>query len=97
MTNSRVAAIKPPSAGQQEHPDHKIKGLRLRVGAGGTKSWILRRQLGATLLNRKLGTYPVMGLEAARTAAGKMLEAIERDGDTQSLERTSWCRRRNLG
>ena len=38
LTDTKIAAIKPPSSGQEEHPDHKVTGLRLRVGAGGKKS-----------------------------------------------------------
>jgi integrase len=88
LTDTKVAAIKPPAKGQQEHPDAKVTGLRLRVGAGGQKSWIVRRRVGSKVLNRKLGTYPAMGLGAARTAAGKLLEAIEREGGTATIDRT---------
>ena len=47
LTDAKIAAIKPPPSGQDEHPDHKVTGLRLRVGAGGKKSWIVRRRVGA--------------------------------------------------
>lgn len=88
LTDTKIAAIKPPQSGQQEHPDHKVTGLRLRVGAGGQKTWIVRRRVGAKVLNRKLGTYPTMGLATARTAAGKLLEMIGRDGSTEAADRT---------
>jgi integrase len=88
LTDTKIAAIKPPSAGQAEHPDNKVTGLRLRVGHGGTKTWIVRRRVGAKVLNKKLGTYPAMGLAAARKAAEKLIEALERDGSTDAIERT---------
>jgi integrase len=88
LTDAKVAAIKPPAAGQAEHPDNKVTGLRLRVGAGGKKSWIVRRRVGAKVLNKKLGSYPEMGLAAARKAAEKLLEALARDGSADALERT---------
>lgn len=88
LTDTKLQSIKPPATGQQEHPDHKVTGLRLRVGAGGKKTWTLRRRVGAKVVNRKLGTYPAMGLAGARSAAGKAIEAMERDGGTQGLDRT---------
>jgi len=88
LTDTKIAAIKPPASGQEEHRDQKVTGLRLRVGAGGQKTWIVRRRVGAKVLNRKLGTYPIMGLATARTAAGKLLEMISRDGSTEAADRT---------
>jgi hypothetical protein len=52
LTDTKIAAIKPPPAGQDEHPDHGVTGLRLRVGAGGKKSWIVRRRVGAKVINK---------------------------------------------
>jgi integrase len=88
LTDAKVAAIKPPAAGQEEHRDTKVTGLRLRVGAGGKKSWTLRARVGAKVINKKLGSYPPMGLAAARTAAERLLEALARDGSTEALDRT---------
>lgn len=88
LTDTKIAAIKPPASGQDEHSDHKVTGLRLRVGSSGKKSWIVRRRIGPKVLNRKLGVYPTMGLAAARTAAEKLMEAIGRDGSTEGVDRT---------
>lgn len=88
LTDTKIAAIKPPKKGQQEHPDHKVTGLRLRVGAGGAKTWTLRRRVGDKVINRKLGAYPAMKLAAARNAANAMIEALERDGSTEGIDRT---------
>jgi integrase len=88
LTDAKVAAIKPPVAGQEEHRDTKVTGLRLRVGSGGKKTWIVRARAGARVLNKKLGTYPAMRLAAARTAAERLLEAIARDGSAEAAERT---------
>ena len=88
LTDTKIAAIKPPAKGQEEHPDHKVTGLRLRVGAGGAKTWTLRRRVGAKTINRKLGTYPAMKLAKARDAAEAMIEALEREGSTEGLDRT---------
>src|SRR4030095_2600832 len=88
LTDAKVAAIKPPAAGQEEHRDTKVTGLRLRVGSGGKKSWIVRARAGAKVINKKLGTYPAMGLGAARTAAERLLAALARDGSTEAIDRT---------
>jgi integrase len=88
LTDTKIAAIKPPAAGQAEHPDHKVTGLRLRVGSSGKKVWILRRRVGAKVVNKKLGNYPGMGLAAAREAAERVVTALERDGSTEAIDRT---------
>lgn len=88
LTDTKVAAIKPPAAGQEEHRDSKVTGLRLRVGAGGKKTWTVRARAGAKVINKKLGSYPAMKLAAARTAAEKLLEALARDGSTEAVDRT---------
>lgn len=88
LTESRVAGLKPPRTGQQEHPDHRITGLRLRVGAGGTKTWIFRGRVGTRTINKKLGTFPGMGLATARMEAERLIEAIARGGSAEAVERT---------
>lgn len=88
LTDAKVAAIKPPNAGQEEHRDTKVTGLRLRVGTTGKKTWTLRARAGEKVVNKKLGTYPAMGLSAARTAAERLLETIARDGGTEAADRT---------
>lgn len=88
LTDTKVASIKPPESGQVEYPDAKVTGLRLRVGHGGAKTWIVRRRVGSKVINKKLGTYPMMGLAGARKAAERLLEALARDGSTEALDRT---------
>src|SRR5881275_3268905 len=88
LTDAKVAAIRPPAAGQDEHRDAKVTGLRLRVGTSGKKSWIVRARAGEKVINKKLGSYPAMGLSAARKAAEGLLEAIAKDGSTEAADRT---------
>ncbi len=87
LTDTKVAAIKPPASGRKEYPDAKVTGLRLRVGTGG-KTWIVRRRAGDKIINRKIGTYPAMGLASARDAALAIIGALERDGSTAAVDRT---------
>lgn len=88
LSDSKVLAFKPPAKGQQEYPDAKVTGLRLRVGAGGTKTWIFRARTGGRTINKKLGSYPGMDLTQARTAALKLVAAIARGGSAEAVERT---------
>lgn len=88
LTDTKVASIKPPATGQVEYPDAKVTGLRLRVGAGGAKTWTLRRRVGSKVINRKIGTYPATSLAKARETALGMIEALEASGTTEPLDRT---------
>lgn len=87
LTDAKVAALKPPASGRAEIRDLKMTGLRLRVGTGG-KVWIVRARGGGKIINKKLGTYPRMGLGAARTAAQNLLKFIEVTGDAGAIDRT---------
>jgi len=88
LTDAKVASIKPPAKGQEEHRDTKVTGLRLRVGSGGKKSWIVRARAGPKVVNKKLGSYPAMKLATARAAAERLLEVLSRDGSTEAVDRT---------
>jgi integrase len=88
LTDTKVASLKPPADGQEEHRDLKVTGLRLRIGAGGKKTWIVRARAGEKIVNKKLGNYPAMGLGPARIAAEKLLTALARDRGTEGIDRT---------
>ncbi len=80
LTDTRVTAIKPPATGQEEHPDDLVTGLRLRVGAGGRKAWIVRTRASGKPINKTLGAYPVLSLADARDAAKALLQDIAKNG-----------------
>lgn len=80
LTDTSVKAIQPPSAGQAEHPDDLVQGLRLRVGAGGRKAWIVRTRAGGKPINKTLGAYPVLSVADAREMARKFLLDIAKYG-----------------
>lgn len=69
LTDSRVRSIALPATGQAEHADDLVQGLRLRVGAGGKKAWIVRTRAGGKPVNKTLGAYPVLSVAGARQAA----------------------------
>jgi len=57
-----------------------VQGLRLRVGAGGKKSWIVRTRAGKKQINKTLGSYPIIKLAAARDIARDFLIDLAREG-----------------
>ena len=87
LTDARVSAIKPPPSGQDEHPDDLVRGLRLRVGAGGRKAWIVRTRAGKRQINKTLGPYPLISLAMARDQARDFLITLAKEGEVRP-ERT---------
>lgn len=87
LTDARVSAIKSPPSGQVEHPDDLVRGLRLRVGAGGRKAWIVRTRTGKRQINKTLGPYPFISLAMARDQARDFLIALAKEGEIRP-ERT---------
>jgi integrase len=62
-------AIKPPTTGQAFYFDAKVKGLALRIGASGAKSWTLTARLGGRSFRYVLGPCPAWDIQRARAAA----------------------------
>ncbi|WBX83017.1 tyrosine-type recombinase/integrase [Sphingosinicella microcystinivorans] len=84
LTDARVAAIKPPATGQEEHADDLVQGLRLRVGAGGRKAWIVRARAGGKVVNKGLGPYPTLSLASARDSARNFLITLAKEGQPRA-------------
>lgn len=87
LTDTKVASLKPPASGGEEHRDLKVTGLRLRVGSSGKKTWLIRTRAGDKVINKKLGNYPAMKLATARTAAERLLATLG-EGGPKALHRT---------
>ena len=77
----RVKALKAP--GKYEDGG----GLRLVVGPNGGKHWVVRVTVSGRRLERGLGTYPDISLDAARDAAAKARKAAEVNLDIKAEER----------
>lgn len=87
LTDARVSSIAPPKSGRIEYPDDLVRGLRLRVGAGGKKAWIVRTRVGEKQINKTLGSYPLISLGVARDMARDFLLTLIKDGGVRR-ERT---------
>lgn len=80
LTDQSVRGIKPPAKGQAEYRDELVQGLRLRVGSGGRKAWIVRTRAAGKLVNKTLGSFPILGVSDAREAARVFLANIAKHG-----------------
>ncbi len=71
-----------------DYQDDAVRGLALRVSPNGTKTWnvVFTRESDSAKQRVKLGRYPAMTLEKARTAALKMVTAVS-EGDDPSEEK----------
>jgi integrase len=68
LTDAAVKRLKPPASGQIDVFDEGFPGLALRISYGGRKSWAYFYRAGGKLRRMSLGTYPALGLAAAREA-----------------------------
>lgn len=79
LTDARISGLKPPEKGQIEVSDQLITGLRLRIGASGVKTYILRKRVNGKWLNVTLGRHsPNFSLASARRKARDLLVDVER-------------------
>jgi integrase len=94
LTDTKIAAAvrEAASIGKQvELRDPGHRGLWLRVGKSGVKTWALRaRNRGGKPHWFNLGRHPVLGLAAARKAATAMLAAVHQGANPIAERRTGW-------
>lgn len=67
--------------GEGVHAVGGVPGLCLQVSAGAGKSWVLRAVVGIKRREIGLGSYPEVGLGAARSAAAEMRNKIRQGID----------------
>ena len=88
LTDAKIAGLKAPASGQTEISDAKVPGLRVRIGASGAKSFIVRKRVGGKIKVITLGRYgPRFGLADARKAARATLSDIEAGKDVAPVKR----------
>lgn len=76
LTDAKIAGLKAPTAGQIELADGIVPGLRLRMGASGIKTYILRKRVQGKWLNVTIGR-PSFTLAHARKKARDLLVDVE--------------------
>lgn len=78
LTDAKIAGMKATESDRAEFPDEVVPGLRVRVSDKGTKTFILRKRVGARVVNVTLGRYgPRFGLAEARKKARGLLSDLE--------------------
>lgn len=85
LTIKALESIK-PSEKDREIPDGCVSGLYLAVRASGAKSWCVRYRFAGKSRKLTIGSYPAVGLKAARERAGKALLAVV-DGRDPAAEK----------
>ncbi|EED1397858.1 site-specific integrase [Escherichia coli] len=74
FTKSAINQIPPSPKGKQlEYLDTQVKGLRLRVGSTGKKTFFVVRNGKEGFIRVKVGNFPDMSVETARAVALKQL------------------------
>jgi hypothetical protein len=80
LTVRTVETIKPAST-RQEIPDRYLPGLYLVIQPSGAKSWAVRYRSGGQTRKHTLGSFPALGLTAARDLAREKLRAVAEGRD----------------
>ncbi|MDC9613166.1 site-specific integrase [Xenorhabdus khoisanae] len=77
FTKTAIEALPIPESGKQsEYRDSVINGLRLRVGASGSKSFCVVRKRDGKFYRSTLGRFPDLTVELARTQALEVLREV---------------------
>jgi integrase len=78
LSEEGVAKLKPPATGQVDYFDTLLPGLILRVGYGGSKTWLVRHYLKcrdedgkktSIPTTHKIGRHPILAVKEARNKA----------------------------
>lgn len=81
FTKSKINELPPAQKGkQEEYFDSHVRGLRLRVGASGRKTFYAVRKASGKFIRTALGRFPEMSVEEARVAALETLGGIGSTG-----------------
>lgn len=81
LTDAKLQGLKAPASGRLEVSDPVVPGLRVRVGAGGAKTFIIRKRVAGRIRNITVGRYGSrFTLAEARKRARTILSDIEAGG-----------------
>ena len=89
LTDAKIKGLKPPEKGQAEYADKVVSGLRVRIGASGTRTFIVRKRIGGRIANVTVGRFhdQRFTLADARKKARTLLNDIEGGGDPRAETR----------
>lgn len=86
FTKSKINELPPAQKGKQdEYFDSHVRGLRLRVGASGRKTFYAVRKAKGKFIRTALGRFPEMSVEQARVTALETLGGIGSTGKNPNI------------
>jgi hypothetical protein len=95
LTDAALRALRPPAEGRLEVWDTLVNGLILRLTASDDASWCVRARTADGKRTRpNIGSWPEMGIKAARRQARVVLGHIAAGQDPASEKRTARARHR---
>lgn len=89
LTDAKIKGLERPATGQAEFSDKVVPGLRIRIGASGTRTFIIRKRIGGRIANVTVGRFHEtrFTLSDARKKARALLSDIEGGGDPRGETR----------
>jgi integrase len=89
LTDAKIKGLKAPEKGQAEYADKVVSGLRIRIGASGTRTFIIRKRIGGRIANVTVGRFhdQRFTLTDARKKARTLLNDIEGGADPRGETR----------
>lgn len=87
LTATQIAGLQ-PGAKARDISDPAVPGLVLRIGPGTSKRWLFRFKLKRKTSRISLGSFPVVSLAQARSAALANRELLEKGIDPRQAQRS---------
>lgn len=88
FTKATIDALSPAPEGKQvEYCDAMVQGLRLRVGATGSKSFSVAKRKEGRFIRATLGRYPALTIDMARAKALEILGDVAMTGQNPNVIR----------
>jgi integrase len=81
LTEQTIRKLPPPEKGNRITYDDEIKGLGLRVTAGGVRAFVLNYRTNGRERRLTVGAYPAWSATAARERAKELRRAIDKGED----------------
>ncbi len=89
LTDAKIKGLDVPEKGQAEYSDKVVPGLRIRIGASGVRTFIIRKRIGGRIANLTVGRFHDrrFTLSDARKKARSLLNDIEGGADPRGETR----------
>lgn len=81
FSKTRLAALTPPTSGRKYHYDTRTPGLALCVTSAGSKTFYVYRKIQGRPERIRLGAFPELAVEQARTIARAIVGDIAKGSD----------------